>query len=133
MKLTVLSLFLMLSLFFVSAYDQKQEEDPTSMVDDLQDYDEEVDTPYDEEYDEEKVDAADRSAEQKERDLGYGYDSGYSSGYRSYGGSYSSGYSYGRHYPTRPTYVYTQPRVVNRYYYSSYGGSKGMGKGRKQK
>jgi hypothetical protein len=131
MKLTTFALFLMLSLFFVSAYEQKQEEDPTSMEEDLQDYEEMEDSPYDEDYNEEDVDAADRSVEKTNRDLGYGYynNGGYNNGYRRSYNSYghNGGYS-SRTYSSYGHYV--QPRVVNRVYYNNYyRGGKGMGKG----
>jgi hypothetical protein len=133
----IAALFLMLSLFFVSALDQKQ--DPTSSKTaavEEENY-EDLENLYE--------DATKNNQAKKNRDLGYyyggghGYGGGSSRYYSSYrsggsGGSHSYGYSYGSHGSNyvRPTRVYPvvhdEPVVVHRYYnYYNRGKGKGMG------
>jgi hypothetical protein len=153
MKLVALALYLMLSVFCVSALDQKQQEDPTSTAslvdhasadqhkdenylnDKDKDNEEDLYDEGDEEdlYDDEDADAVDHQT-QDQRELGgwYGGDDGYDS-YGGYHGGYHGGYrSYGRTYVHHRPVVYHhyRPRVVRRYYnnYYRYSG-KGKGKG----
>jgi hypothetical protein len=114
----LVALFLMLSLFVVSAFG-RQDQNPTSMT--LEDAAGE-ETPYDDEEDYEE-DAEDAAEGQTNRDLGWyddGYSRGYSRGYRSYNNDDNSySYNYG--------YRYSRPRVVHRRYHNYYRGGKGKG------
>jgi hypothetical protein len=116
----IAALFLMLSLFVVSAFG-RQDQDPTSIA--FVDAANEEETPYDDEEDYEEG-AEDTAEGQTNRDLGW-YNDGYSRGYRRY--SYGSNddddysYSYG--------YGYHRPRVVHRRYYRGGKGKGGMGMG----
>jgi hypothetical protein len=131
----IAALFLMLSLFFVSALDQKQDptNSKTAVAEDEETY-EDLENLYEDA-------TQDNKRAKKNRDLGYYYGGGhgygggssrYYSSYRS-GGNYGHSYSYGSHSNyVRPTRVYPvvhdEPVVVHRYYnYYNRRSGKGMG------
>jgi hypothetical protein len=117
----LVTLFFVLSIFFVSAYDQKPDQQGPSNLDVMEGdstvedfYPEEEDNLYEEDEDAE---------EDANRRLG-GYSCGYSRGYGGGGFSYWQG---GHHHLSPPTtVVYTHLRVVNRRHYNYYRGGKAM-------